>query len=286
MKNGHTETHLVLGLLNEKLVDSTNPLKTSIQNSYGLYCDNVFLGGTMFSLSRGNGSDNYLAGITTKNNFLVVDTNGDGTNDSYAVLFAGQTNSNSISYQNLSFYVTNTGYLYANNGYFKGEIEASLIKTSKIVGNNDKNYALVIDGFTTNLGLVFGTTDKDKNITNNYVCFNNDRASFFQFDDTDKKTSQTIMSILGSKNNSLNNGIGMFFEDDISSLNDITKYKLSFVMEGDYVSIRSSGTEVAKISDVLGFSISGGSSLGSRCVAIDSKNTKGEIIGVDFVILA
>jgi hypothetical protein len=48
--NGTHDVHLLLGLLSEDLfLDNNSPLKKSFNNSYGLYCDNVFLKGTMVS---------------------------------------------------------------------------------------------------------------------------------------------------------------------------------------------------------------------------------------------
>ena len=119
--NPGKQPKLILGYLNQGLFENNegesdkNIIINKIGNTYGLYCDNVYLKGSLVSETAGA-----FAGISTSD-FIV---NEGGEVGEKIIFFAGP----SLSKEELKFYVTNSGKLYAKEGYFKGTIEASEIK--------------------------------------------------------------------------------------------------------------------------------------------------------------
>jgi hypothetical protein len=107
-------TKLVLGYLDSSLF-SENVAKV-MGGTYGLYSDNVYLKGSIISETG-----EYYAGITT--NRLITNINNQPLADNI-IFFAGT----GMTVENLKFYVTETGRMFAEDGYFKGIIEASEIR--------------------------------------------------------------------------------------------------------------------------------------------------------------
>lgn len=132
---------LVLGQLTSNLFVNQN-IGERFDGTYGLYSDNVYLHGTIISESENN-----IAGITTDN--LISYTN---NSDDQIVFFAGK----GYNEQDLSFYVTKYGRLYAKDGYFSGIIEASEIKG----GGNDPG--LIFRDLTKAIHFVTTGIEKDK----------------------------------------------------------------------------------------------------------------------------
>lgn len=144
---------LVLGQLTSDLFKNQD-IANRFDGTYGLYSDNVYLHGTIVSES-----ENSVAGITTDN--LISYTS---NSDDQIVFFAGK----GYSEQDLSFYVTKYGRLYAKDGYFSGIIEASEIKG----GGNDPG--LIFRDLTKAIRFVTTGTEKDKvhfELTNNNAIF-------------------------------------------------------------------------------------------------------------------
>jgi hypothetical protein len=87
------------------LSEVVSSLKTNYELSgYGLYCDNVYLKGSLVLEN-----DEVSAGVSTQL-----------SNQENVVFWAGLKGKK-------TFYVTKDGYLHAENGFFSGTINASII---------------------------------------------------------------------------------------------------------------------------------------------------------------
>lgn len=151
--------------------NKNDPVYNSFINTYGLYCDNVYVQGSMISKN-----ENFEAGISTKGIYSreVMDTEENILNKYKIILWAKNNNEH-------TFYVDETGFLYANNGYFKGEIESSRIKTSTIIGdeNNEKSdqFGLTFIGNTLTKAMIFKQSENGPtyfSLESNKTLFNND----------------------------------------------------------------------------------------------------------------
>jgi hypothetical protein len=149
-------------------------------------------------VSESEGEEN-IAGITTKKILPVKFRN----KSEYAIFFAGydlsleKDETGKEFLQHLNFYVTQEGHLYANEGYFKGIIEAS-----KIIGHGE-NYALEIIG-GTDRAFRFSDTElvEDSNMGIEYLSFQRTGSYFYNNNNT-----KQLMAILHNENEI---GIGMF----------------------------------------------------------------------------
>ena len=141
----------------------------------GLYCDNVFLKGslTAYGPVKGAGENNYYSGIHTSQNFEMplednkskeiyfpssyveeINENGEKikkyiTGD--ILLWAGATGDTKEEVQAAPFRVDSLGNFYAGSGYFKGSIiseatitaavmEAVVMRTAILEGWNKKDH--------------------------------------------------------------------------------------------------------------------------------------------------
>lgn len=141
--------HTVLGKLT-----NIKGLPVELNNSYGLYCDNVYLRGTI-SAETLIGDTNYSVGFSTR----------PYTEDKInPVFWAGPKD-------NPNFLIDKSGKMKAEGGYFSGTIETAVIQTSKVYGKGAstleiteekasgyQNYGLTIIG---NQGIVFGEEGKN-----------------------------------------------------------------------------------------------------------------------------
>ena len=131
----------------------------------------------------------------------------------------------------------------------------------------------MIDGFTTDKGLAFSKLEGKTFDREDYVCFDTNGAYFFQYEkniDISKKTYSSLFSIISNPNNTSigANGVGFFYKKEglINEVRDLSQYKLSFIESNDKVIIQSEGDEVATISKADGFIITGGGTLGAKCL--------------------
>lgn len=99
-------------------------IPTSMQGSFGLYADNVYLKGAMVSATGTKGTSDYMtSGINT------AEENGN-------VFWAGASGDDAGAVAAAPFRVTEDGFLYAQKGLFEGEVNAAVIRTAQIIGRN------------------------------------------------------------------------------------------------------------------------------------------------------
>ena len=145
-------------------------LGISNYSGYGLYSDNVYLRGSLTTLS----STGKSAGVNTKSgvkgDISIIE------NDSPIIFWAGSAGTDESSIQNAPFQVTEDGYIYAKQAklegsvFANGEIIGTTLKTAKIVGWEQENSsttgnqaALSIYGTVNGIGF-YDTYDANKKI--------------------------------------------------------------------------------------------------------------------------
>jgi hypothetical protein len=147
---------------------SESYIPTSMQNSFGLYSDNVFLKGQMISASQnGSGETSSSAGINT-NGVLWNNPYVDRTEPDHIVIWAGANGDEEEDIRTAPFKVTREGFVFADQGYFVGIIESAEIATAKIIGTgprisedgayiDDEDSGLTIQAQTdlSNVGIIF-----------------------------------------------------------------------------------------------------------------------------------
>lgn len=117
---------------------------TSIgKTGYGLYADNVYLNGTVTTVLEDGAKKSY-AGINTVSGHSLKDFP-----DDKIVFWAGAEDDTEIGIQNSPFIVTNTGKLFASDGYFsksvfvESEIRGTDIYTARLHGTgNETDYSV------------------------------------------------------------------------------------------------------------------------------------------------
>lgn len=147
---------------------SESYIPTSMQNSFGLYSDNVFLKGQMISASQDAGGEtDSSAGINTTgvlwNNPYV-----DRTEPDHIVIWAGANGDEEEDVRNAPFKVTREGFIFADQGYFVGIIESAEIATAKIIGtgprigkdgefidDEDSGLTIQAQNNSANVGIIF-----------------------------------------------------------------------------------------------------------------------------------
>lgn len=157
---------------------SNSELQEKVGSTYGLYAENAFLQGTV-SIDKELENNSYItAGLTTYDIYDLSNTEKYGTYFSSPLAFwAGikKYNINGELELKPNFAVDQEGNLYAQQGYFSGTIEGSIIKTTEIqsayiTGYEDKNEDLYGLTIRTERGLLFeSNTTKEKwmSLTNN-----------------------------------------------------------------------------------------------------------------------
>lgn len=196
-----------------------------IENTYGLYAENVYLKGRMIS-SAEIGGIQYSSGLNTESNIQIP-----GESDSSPIVFwAGAMND---QVQNAPFKVTRNGTVYAEKGVFKGTITGSLVKSSIIIGENartslntDKENGLSILG---NGGLSFyggQVTSSGTEITlSDCTTFIANHSADLVINSSLIYSKASVFSI-----SLINNDVSYFFIDSTEKTLMIMKAKI-----GDYV---------------------------------------------------
>lgn len=199
-------------------------IPTSMQNTFGLYSDNVFLKGQMISASQGgSGETDSSAGINT---------NGIEWNNPYAqrtdhiVIWAGATGDEEDDVRNAPFKVTREGFVFADQGYFVGIIESAEIATAKIIGtgpriredgtyidDEDSGLTIQAQNNSSNVGIIFknsygNTISKllinSFDIGNELALYNNISTSYPYFYSKKLSSRIGVNNILITNNNGLN----------------------------------------------------------------------------------
>lgn len=247
---------------NEGDIDQT--IINSIGNDYGLYCDNAYIKGSLI-----NHTKDYIVGITTEDILSV--TLPSKEEEESAVIFAGG------NINNLNFYVTKNGNLYAKDGYFIDGYFTGTIETSKIIGNGN-NYALEILGDKQNQkALRFASSENADAIE--YLTLTT-KGCYFYKDNKNELNEIQLFSILYDNEN----GIGMFYhQNEKNTKEDISAYKLNFKENSENeIVISYEATEVATVNRE-GIHFKNDNEIGDFCecetIIIDNQK-----IGVDFIL--
>ena len=251
---------------NKDSIDNT--IMSSISGDYGLYCDNVYIKGSLI-----NCTDTYVVGITTEDILEKISPLGE---KEYVTIFAGP------AIDVLNFYVTKEGNLYSNNGYFTNGTFSGTIQTSKIIGNGDNSeYALdILGGKTNQKGLRFAGSEQDNAME--YLALTT--SGCFFYGNSDQNTQ--LFSIIPKKEKETSNSVGMFYskEEGVShTKKDISGYKLNFQENEDEIIMSYKATEVAIISQE-GLQILNNNKLGDFCECVAVVNKTQQKIGVDFIL--
>ena len=233
---GDKTARAILGKLNS---DFAPDLPETMKDTYGLYCDNVYLRGSIATQNK----EKYNAGISTNGEMTTYI----GTQLREVVFWAGQYGTD------FEFYVTKEGFLYANQGTFSGEVIASTLRTATLIGNNnlmgEEEYGLTITSERTPEAsgqinaILFKSLENQK-----YMAINSSQAEYYiplvvycQFQNTRKSP---LLSVI---NNEDNQAIGLFGTND-EHLNPNT-FKLNFTQEGNKVSLNYFEKEVISITE-------------------------------------
>ena len=112
---------------NNRLIMGRLPSESFIpidmQDSFGLYADNVYLKGAMVSAYEFDGQE-ITSGVNT------AEINGN-------VFWAGALGSSAEAIAAAPFRITNEGFLYAKEGVFEGEIRSARIYTAELIGRDE-----------------------------------------------------------------------------------------------------------------------------------------------------
>ena len=167
---------------------------TELQGTYGLYSDNAYLKGTLITQS-----ENIEAGVST-NGYKAID----GKN---IVFWAGLKNSEPV------FSVTEDGILVANEGVFKGRVEATEIHSSTI-------YTSRVIGFDNGTGLCFDGNGEA-------IRFINGQNEYYSLSSTEAKQTVDLKVFNHTKQAPLSFGIlnndqiiGLFGSATANTVND------------------------------------------------------------------
>lgn len=122
---------LILGNLQNSGIDSLSQL-----GGWGLYCDNVYLNGSLVT----NTLTNNYAGISTTSSVSFQQSREGFSDSSNIVFWGGAQGTDALSIQNAPFQVTEGGTLYASNAIienslFTGTLHSADIHTAKIYGS-------------------------------------------------------------------------------------------------------------------------------------------------------
>lgn len=143
---------IILGKLPDNLPSRDSLIADEYDQYYGLYADNVLLRGSLTTVHETD-SVTYSAGVSTNSTHKIKDVGVDRE----LIFWSGLSNEEKELTPN--FYVDRTGYLYAQNGRFEGEVVSSIIRTSTIMGNKeDGAYGLTIvpdDGDGSSKAILF-----------------------------------------------------------------------------------------------------------------------------------
>ena len=277
---GKTGLKALFGYFEDKyFYDSDDKFLSRMRGKYGLYCDNVYIKGSMVS-----NTDDYIAGINTTNEVSVKINENLSEN---VVFFAGPRTS---EMDKLNFYVTKTGKLYAQDAYLKNGYFTGTIETSQIIGNGKGNYALEILGNSTQKALRFAShqasEDRMEEVTE-YFSLTTSGCQFFNrkfYTLENNKLVEKNASLLSILYNTTQQGIGMFFNEEKTEDNkqDLSCYKLNFKenKEGE-VDILYYSQPLVTINKT-GFHVLNNNDLGEYCECVEVTNSRNEIIGVNF----
>ena len=160
-KDGQLNTHIVLGLLDENILQDFD---SSVTSSYGLYADNVYLRGSLVTENKAEGNNQATySGIGT-----VFGTNPPYSkknlfeNQGRLILWAGANSAEKNAIENAHFYVDECGNVYGNSVHLEGSlitksyIEAAELRTAIIRGYNiGENVDAALTIQDTALGILF-----------------------------------------------------------------------------------------------------------------------------------
>lgn len=265
------ETKMSLGLLDK--------LGKSGVSGYGLYAENVYLKGSLTTVSSGD-SISY-AGINTTSGvkatvFESTSVGGSSINDNSAIIFwAGAGGTKDEDIQTAPFQVTERGTLYAAQGVFEGSIiskstiQGSDIYAARIHGwKNSEKAPLTI--YDTDQGIVFKTGYVNENQDgtetlriNSRGLFGKDNKQFILLDETSDQTvtfqGECIKLLEGDSQIVVDaSGIKSQFSDGQNGWSTRSQLNLgsgfSFVVggiemadfTGDLINLKSTTTSIAK----------------------------------------
>ena len=253
-EQGIFNTKLVLGYLSEDLFDTTSLAKKVMSDSYGLYSDNVFLKGSIISESA-----DYIAGLTTQNLLTI--------NDEKIIFFAGQAGQQ-LTKDSLKFYVTEKGALYAEDGYFKGIIEASEIR-----GGGKGVPGLVFKDMAQAIHFKKSGPTKDQDIS--IFTLSDENASFY-------KDGLKVFDISLNENPSLK-----MFETLVEDSTSETKYLFAIEKNTkDEIIFKYNNTEVITLNSDGAHLGKGNNGIGDNAYFEEVKsNNTNKFIGYDIILI-
>ena len=262
---------LVLGKLDESGVDASG---------IGLYCDNVFLEGSLIAKQLDN-QTTYYSGINTLSNIVMPkglkDEMGNFTTLYYPLpddptqsrpvgkilLWAGAKSKGEADIQEAPFRVDSLGNFYAGSGYFKGSIiseatitaatmEAARIRTAILEGWDTENYgwaALKIINADKGIGFYKGTgAENDKEIfTIGNSGLRANGIDFIKIDEKGKISNKIISSSDAARKEFVSefgeNGLELTVYD-ITADSNVTNYSFNI---GNEISIKKAYNKLITI---------------------------------------
>ena len=141
-KDKQLDFHVVLGLLNKDILESFN---STLESSYGLYADNVFLRGSLVTENKKDGNNQPIySGVGTVFGADPPYSSEDyfGDKKGRILIWAGAKDTTRTGIENAKFYVDECGNVFGDSVHLKGAllsesvIEAAEIKTATITGYN------------------------------------------------------------------------------------------------------------------------------------------------------
>ena len=141
-KDKQLDFHVVLGLLDKNILESFN---STLESSYGLYADNVFLRGSLVTENKAEGNNQATySGVGTVFGADPPYSSDDyfGDKNGRILIWAGAKDTTKTGIEDAKFYVDECGNVFGDSVHLKGAllsesiIEAAEIKTATITGYN------------------------------------------------------------------------------------------------------------------------------------------------------
>lgn len=169
------------GKLSESVISSYQNNKAvydKVKDTYGLYCENVLLQGSILSTNEGINAGISTERIIQRNRLNEIgeeEKDEDGRPILTNLIFwsIGSSKTEDTAPQ---FYVTEEGMMYAEKGVFKGSIYASKIFTADVYGSDKGEYGLKIHSSkddNVDNAIWFGSEEQD------FFTLASDKASYF-----------------------------------------------------------------------------------------------------------
>lgn len=174
-------------------------LRAVNQQGYGLYCDNVYLNGSLTTKAE---SGSY-AGINTLNGIKA--TIFDTEDNSNIIFWAGANSTSASDIQQSYFQVTENGSVYASRAkltstlFVGGEIRGTDIYTARIHGTGNENGAPALSIYDTKNGISFFDAETETcKITQNGFYSSKDNVSItFKVSESNSKIDEVKLDKFG-----------------------------------------------------------------------------------------